>query len=640
MAILRQFWTNFTGGELDPLLSSRVDTHAYANGAKTLTNVRILAQGGLKRRPGTKFISTLTGTSHQMEPFIFSDAQLYFFIFTASTLNVYNGTTGAAVVTVSSCPWTSAMISDLIVAQTANTMIVTHPDLITQKILRTGASTFTVTAFAFKTGDTNGIVYQPYHKFEADSLTFNPSSTSGNINVVSSSDYWVSAHVGQNFRIGIKQFTVNSITNATTAACTVRENFVHDDITSDWEEPAISSTRGYPRSCCFHSGRLVFGGTRDLPNYVFASKTSDYFNFDVGLAADDDSIQVQVLESQVSEITGVLSFRHLLIFTDNSELYSPTSASSPLTPSNVSFRRQTRYGTSRLQAKEFDEAVIFLSKGKKSLREFEYDDIKQAYLSPSVSLLSGHLIQDPIGLEVQTENDQGQESYAYILNTDGSLAVYMAMRNEKISSWSKWTTNGEFKNICSINGLVFAIVKRTIDSAVVYLLELFDSSLTLDAAETLVAGSATASWTGLDHLDDTVIKVVSGNYSLGSKTVGSDGSLSTSPDTFTTITAGLDYTPTITTLAPELQVEGGTSAGTHRRVVRTVLDLNESLDVSAKGTKLLIRNVNDDLSTEPSKVTGRKEFWMLGWDRLGEVTITQTEPLPLTVNGIMVELEF
>jgi hypothetical protein len=39
-------------------------------------------------------------------------------------------------------------------------------------------------------------------------------------------------------------------------------------------------------------------------------------------------------------------------------------------------------------------------------------------------------------------------------------------------------------------------------------------------------------------------------------------------------------------------------------------------------------------------MTARKEFWMLGWDRLGEVTITQTEPLPLTVNGIMVELEF
>jgi len=638
MAILRQFWTNFTGGELDPLLSSRVDTHAYANGAKTLRNVRVLAQGGLKRRPGTKYISTLSGTAHQMEQFIFSDSQLYFFIFTTSTLNVYNGTTGATVATVNSCPWTSGMIGDLIVAQTANTMIVTHPDLVTQKILRTGATTFTVTNFAYKTKD--NLVHQPYHKFEADSLTFNPSGTSGNINVVSSSNFWVSAHAGQNFRIGLKQFTVNSITNATTAACTVRETLTNSDVTDDWQEPAISSTRGYPRSCCFHSGRLVFGGTRDLPNFIFASKTSDYFNFDAGEAADDDSIQVQILESQVSEITGVLSFRHLLVFTDNSELYSPTSANAPLTPSNVSFRRQTRYGTSRLQAKEFDEAIVFLSKGKKSLREFTYDDIKQAYLSPSVSLLSGHLIDNPVGLEIQTENDQGQESYAYIINGDGSLAVYMAMRNEKIASWSKWTTNGEYKNIISINGLVFAIVKRTIDGAVVYLLELFDSSLTLDASETLVSGSATASWTGLDHLDDTVVKVVSGNYSLGSKTVGSDGSLSTSPDKFKTITVGLDYTPTITTLAPELQVEGGTSAGTHRRVVRTVLDLNESLDVSAKGTSLLIRNVNDDLSIEPTTITGRKEFWMLGWDRRGEVTITQTEPLPLTVNGVMVELEF
>ena len=638
MALLRQFWTNFTGGEMDPLLSSRVDTHAYANGAKTIRNMRILAQGGVKRRPGTKYISTLSGTAHQMEPFIFSDAQTYFFIFTASTLNVYNGVTGAAVVTVSSCPWTSDMIGDLIVAQTANTMIVTHPDLVTQRILRTGASTFTVSNFAFKTKD--DLVYQPYHKFEGDSLTFNPQSTTGTISITASADFFVSAHVNQNFLIQSKQVTITAVASATSATAIVRENLPNSNTTVDWEEPAISSTRGYPRSCCFHLGRLVFGGTRDLPNYIFTSKTSDYFNFDVGEAADDDSIQVQVLESQVSEITGVLSFRHLLVFTDNSELYSPTSANNPLTPSNVSFRRQTRYGTSRLQAKEFDEAIIFLSKGKKSLREFEYDDIKQAYLSPSVSLLSGHLIQDPIGLEIQTENDQGQESYAYILNTDGSLAVYMAMRNEKISSWSKWTTDGEFKNIVSINGLVFCIVKRTIDSAVVYLLELFDSNLTLDCAETLTSGSPTASWTGLDHLDDTAVKVVSGNYSLGTKTVGSDGSLSTSPDTFSTITVGLDYTPQITTLAPELQVEGGTSAGTHRRVVRTVLDLNESLDVSAKGTKLLIRNVNDDLSTEPSKITGRKEFWMLGWDRLGEVTITQTEPLALTVNGIMVELEF
>ena len=177
-------------------------------------------------------------------------------------------------------------------------------------------------------------------------------------------------------------------------------------------------------------------------------------------------------------------------------------------------------------------------------------------------------------------------------------------------------------------------------SEIKYYLEVFDSTLTLDSSETLTSGSATATWTGLDHLDNCPIKIVTGNYSLGDATVDASGGVSTSPDTFTTITAGFDYTPSITTLAPELQIEGGTSAGVFRRVVRTVLDVNESLDVSAEGTKLLIRNVNDDLSTEPDKVTGRKEFWVLGWDRRGEVDITQTEPLPLTLNGVMVELEF
>ena len=746
MPLLRQFWTNFTGGELDPLLSSRVDTHAYANGAKTLRNLRIMAQGGVKRRPGTKYLATLTGTSFQMEPFVFSDDQTYFFIFTASNLAVYNGATGASTTTVGSCPWTSAMIGDLVVAQTANTMIVSHPDLQTQKILRTGASTFTVGNFGFTTKD--DLVHQPYHKFEADSLTMNADNTAtGSRTITASSSFFTSDHVGMQFRIQGKQVSITAVASGTSATGNVREALPNTTPDSDWEEPAMSATRGWARTCCFHSGRLVFGGSRDLPNWVFTSKTAEYFNFDEGEAEDTDSIQVQILEQQVSEITAVISFRHLLVFTDNSEIFSPTTATSPLTPGNVSFRRQTKYGTTRIQPKEFDEAIIFLSKGKKSVREFEYDDIKQAYLSPSISLLSGHLITTPIDLEIQTENDEGQESYAYIVNSDGTLAVYMAMRNEKISSWGKWTTNGKFKNLVSLNGLVYAIVERelplqatctitvsdyanistgseislikndgtaitftsttgtastnefktetnnnttatnlrntinghsdfsaAVSSAVVtvtrndvgnnnltvtsadttrltvtnftggseikYYLEVFDSTLTLDSSETLTSGSATATWTGLDHLDNCPIKIVTGNYSLGDATVDASGGVSTSPDTFTTITAGFDYTPSITTLAPELQIEGGTSAGVFRRVVRTVLDVNESLDVSAEGTKLLIRNVNDDLSTEPDKVTGRKEFWVLGWDRRGEVDITQTEPLPLTLNGVMVELEF
>lgn len=48
--------TNFSSGEVSPLLRGRIDTTKYANGAETVENFFVLPQGGLRRRPGTKFV--------------------------------------------------------------------------------------------------------------------------------------------------------------------------------------------------------------------------------------------------------------------------------------------------------------------------------------------------------------------------------------------------------------------------------------------------------------------------------------------------------------------------------------------------------------------------------------------------------
>jgi len=83
----------------------------------------------------------------------------------------------------------------------------------------------------------------------------------------------------------------------------------------------------------------------------------------------------------------------------------------------------------------------------------------------------------------------------------------------------------------------------------------------------------------------------------------------------------------------------GISVGQKRRIVRAVLDLNEALNVKTRGTTLLIRRVTDDFSLEPVAVTSRKEVYLLGWSSEGTVTITQDQPLPLTINGILLEVE-
>ena len=62
----------------------------------------------------------------------------------------------------------------------------------------------------------------------------------------------------------------------------------------DWEleegyEDAWSGSRGYPRTCSFHEGRLYFGGSKALPNTLFGSKVADFFNFKTAEALDDDA---------------------------------------------------------------------------------------------------------------------------------------------------------------------------------------------------------------------------------------------------------------------------------------------------------------------------------------------------------------
>ena len=50
--------TSFASGELSPLLLGRTDLDQYYKGAQTAENVVIVPQGGVKRRPGTRFIDT------------------------------------------------------------------------------------------------------------------------------------------------------------------------------------------------------------------------------------------------------------------------------------------------------------------------------------------------------------------------------------------------------------------------------------------------------------------------------------------------------------------------------------------------------------------------------------------------------
>jgi len=640
MALLRQFTTNFSSGELSPLLSSRVDAEAYRNGAFRLRNVRLKAQGGCTRRPGLRYLQTLANEDYQAEPYVYDEDEAYILLFSNTKLRIVDISDPTNLLqTITSCPWTTAMIGSLVVTQSGDTMFITHPDMPMQELTRTSATNFAKSAYDFDVS--SGMKFQPYNKFAAGSVTITPSGTSGSVTLTASATAFTSAYNGLYLRLvdsanTVRHALITGYTSGTVVTATLSGAIANTNAITEWSEPVFSSVRGYARTVTLHDQRLIFGGSRDLPNFLFMSKIAEFTNFDIGIGNDDESIQIQIAENQVSEIKAMQSFRFLTIFTSEQELFVPTSENKPLTPSTITVKKQTSYGSGTVQPQEFDGAIVFLTKSKGAIREFIFSDISQAYNSDSITLLSEHIIGTPTAIEAQRESSDQMEGYLYLLNSDGHMPVFMSIRKEKVQGWVRYDTDGNFKNIVNVNRQIYTVVERTINSSTVKTLELFSNDYHLDMASQQTA-SATNTWT-VSHLPNTQVQVKSGNYSLGTFTTNGSGQV-TLNDTVTSVEIGLAYTPEITTLPPEMQLPDGVSVGQKRRVVRAVLDLVTTLNVKAGGTRILLRSVTDDFSQETTPITQRKEVYLLGWSKEGRVTVTQEEPLPLTLNGILLEVE-
>ena len=258
MARLRLQKTSFTGGEISPLLVGRTDLRAYDNGAGKLRNVFIHPTGGLSRRAGLRYVDTVAGGG-RLVAFEFNTEQVYLLVFTDGQVDVYRD--GAWVTSIDT-PWTEAQVDQINWTQTADTLLVVHPEVSPRKITRDEDEQWSIAEWTFieededkdKDGGTVHVnrIQQPHHKFAGDDVTLTPSGTSGTVTLTASADVFQSAHVGARMRIQDKEVEVTAFTSATQVDALVKEGLVDTSATKDWEEQAFSALHGWPVAVCFH----------------------------------------------------------------------------------------------------------------------------------------------------------------------------------------------------------------------------------------------------------------------------------------------------------------------------------------------------------------------------------------------------
>lgn len=415
----------------------------------------------------------------------------------------------------------------------------------------------------------------------------------------------------------------------------------------NWDEEAFTPDNGYPAVVAFHSQRLWLGGSSSLPAHIFGSRVAAFFNFDTGDGFPADSIQVAISGQQVNQVVGFVSGRHLQVFTDAGEFYSPSNEDRPLVPETFDLLKQTRFGSKRyLEPKIFDEATLFVQAQGNAVREFIFVDGRRGYSSEAVSLVVEEYLSNIQELEVLYGGYDRPEQIAFFVNGDGNITWYHAARSESIRAWGQWKTQGDYKSLTVVNDSLYALVDRPTDSGTAVTLERFEMDLTLDAAYQ-DTDTAKSLWTfATSRYSDMTVQAVSGveagdpDYYLGEYVVSGGNVVDISPLEVDNITVGLSYTSTLECMPIEVKDRDGVSGGLPKRLISADIYLASTLACQLEGNRVLTFYSQDDLEVAPNPITGVRKFWLLGYDSRPTLTVEHDVPLPCEVLSMSVEVEY
>jgi hypothetical protein len=642
--------TNFSSGELDPLLRARVELEQNKNGAETLTNVLVQPQGGVRRRGGLKHLmeipsaaSPANGTRSVAFEFSVDDSYMLIFVnqrmyvFKDRTLITNINGTGNPYLTVTAV--TSSILSTMCWTQSADTLIITHKDINPIKIVRGGTdATWTVSNIAFI-----GIPKYAFTiAYSNPAGTLTPSATSGAITLTASSAVFSAGSVGQYVnatpqgRARIVAYTSTTVVSAVTEIPFFSTAAI---ATGSWEyesgyEDVWSSTKGWPRTCTFHEGRLYFGGSKSRPSTVWGSKVSQFFDFNPDQVYDDDAVEATLDTNSLNTITDIISGRDLQVFTTGGEFYVPQSGLDPITPTNFFVKTVSRNGSREgMRVQTLQSGTIYVQRQGKALNEFLYSDATLSYVSTSISLLSSHLINNPLELALRKATSTEETDALLMLNGDGTIANYSILRQQNVVAPSKLTTDGLFKDVGVDIEDIYVVVKRTFNSVDKYFVEVFDTTTFTDCCFT---GGVATTISSLPHIGKTLNVIADGSV-LSDEVVSGGGSITMDRASVTSYEVGLPFTVTIKTLPIEPRMSVGVRIGFVKRIIEVNALLYETQHLLVNDNLVPIRSFDTVgiLDEAIPEFTGTKTVGgIAGYSDDAQITISQNLPLKLTLLGL------
>lgn len=653
---------NFTSGELDPVLRARSDITSYATGAQKLRNVLVSPQGLVKRRPGLEKIDTISGSGNtQLISFIHADGYTYLIVITSSSFIIYRD--GIIKDTITGHGITEAQIPDITWATKYDTILLFHNEFSPKYIQRIADTNWISGVWTLNNKPTYklpgtsvttvGITIKDSTGSPIDFSTWVDGNTQTLCQITLDSGVWPETDLGRYIRGPLGGYALITYVAASpgsdTATATVLARFTNDkndDLTKiaagEWiiEDP-VWYAGNYPTCGAFFQGRLWMAATPTQPNTLWASKVSDEQDFTNWLPVfDDNGIDVSAGGGTFTSFHRIFAGSHLFLFSSAGEYYIPISSTQPVTPTNVSLIKNSNLGSEeKVNPIEMDGALLFMRSGGKALIETQYNFAQGRFVNQNLSLLSSHLLNNPISMAYRKLTSTDEADYVLVVNEDGTLPVLCTLRNQDVTAWTRCATEGQIKNVAVAGADIYFIINRTIGR----FLEKFNPDSLLDASVYLKSGTPISTVTGLTYLDGQEVQIVVDNTVYASQTVSGDSITLEVPGNevhvgldFPIADAELGYRTFVKTMPVELETSAGTSIGKKKRVSEVTLLVYETSHLEVRKNTIPIRRLGIDNLDEPvPKISGNiKIQGLLGWDDEIVLDIGQVLPLPMQILGL------
>lgn len=210
-------------------------------------------------------------------------------------------------------------------------------------------------------------------------------------------------------------------------------------------KPASWVENSWPSLITFFEQRAVYAGSPRAPRTLWISRTALLNDFTLqveGKVLDDCAIIYTMTDKTADQIKWIDGLESLFLATDSGEFRLDTGTlGAAITPQNIKVTKLTGYGSYRAETGILGNGIVYLHKGRKSLR-FITSDTFGSFNNIDLLLLANHLGNYTI-TSIAVQNDF--TSYLWCTTAEGPLLCCTYDKENKVLAWSKHEVGGNRK---------------------------------------------------------------------------------------------------------------------------------------------------------------------------------------------------